>query len=153
MQQTMVLEEVLDRPSRADRQTSNTGEHTPASAGTSELVARASRGDQVAWDQLVERYGGMVWAVARACGLGPADAGAVSQVTWLLLTQHLAALKEPERLGVWLFRTATREAYRMGRLRDCEVANAGELKRGRSSARIGGLSSTTSQVAPVAWLR
>jgi DNA-directed RNA polymerase specialized sigma24 family protein len=127
MQQTMVLEEVLDRPSRADRQTDNTGEHAPASAGTSELVARASSGDQVAWGQLVERYGGMVWTVARACGLGPADAGDVSQVTWLLLTQHLAALKEPERLGVWLLRTASREAYRMGRLRGCELADADEL--------------------------
>jgi DNA-directed RNA polymerase specialized sigma24 family protein len=126
MQQTMVLEDVLDRPSRADRQTNNTGDDTAAWAGTSELVARASSGDQGAWDQLVERYGGMVWAVARARGLGPHDGGDVSQVTWLLLTQHLAALKEPERLGVWLLRTALREAYRMRRLRGCEVADAGE---------------------------
>ena len=122
MQQTRVLEDVLDRPSRADRQTNDTGDHTTASAGTSELVARASAGDQVAWDQLVERYGGMVWAVARTHGLGRSDASEVSQVTWLLLTQHLAALKEPERLGVWLLRTALREAYRMGRLRGCKVA-------------------------------
>jgi hypothetical protein len=70
MQQTMVLGEVLDRPSPTARQT-NTGGHLAASAGSSELVARASAGDQVAWDQLVERYGGMVWAVARARGLGP----------------------------------------------------------------------------------
>jgi DNA-directed RNA polymerase specialized sigma24 family protein len=115
--QTMVLEEDLDRPSRADRQVDDTSEHTAASAGTSELVARASTGDQVAWDQLVERYGGMVWAVARARGLGPHDAGTVSQVTWLLLTQHLGTLQQPERLGVWLLRTASREGYRMRRLR------------------------------------
>jgi DNA-directed RNA polymerase specialized sigma24 family protein len=86
-------------------------------------VARASAGDQVAWDQLVERYGEMVWAVARANGLGHADASEVSQVTWLLLTQHLGALPQPQRLGSWLLRTATREAYRMGRLRGCEVAS------------------------------
>jgi Sigma-70 region 2 len=121
MQQTMVLEDVLDRPSRTDRQTNTTGEHPAASAGISELVARASAGDQVAWDLIVERYGGMVWAVARARGLGPHDAGTVSQVTWLLLTQHLASIQQPERLGVWLLRTATREAYRMCRLRGCEV--------------------------------
>lgn len=125
MQQTMVVEDVLDRPSRADRQVDDTGDHTAALAETSELVARASSGDQVAWDQLVTRYGGLVWAVARARGLGPVDAGVVSQVTWLLLTQHLAALKEPERLGLWLLRTAMREAYRMRRLRGCEVADAG----------------------------
>jgi DNA-directed RNA polymerase specialized sigma24 family protein len=87
---------------------------------TAELVARARRGDQVAWDGLVDRYGGMVWAVARAHGLGAHDAGDVSEVTWLLLTQHLGALRQPERLEVWLLRTATREAYRMRRLRGYE---------------------------------
>jgi DNA-directed RNA polymerase specialized sigma24 family protein len=68
----------------------------------------------------------MVWAAARARGLGRNDASQVSQVTWLLLTQHLGSLQQPERLGVWLLRTALREAYRMRRLRGCEVADAGE---------------------------
>ena len=117
MQQTMVVEEVLDRPSRPDHQTTDTGAHTAASAATAVLVARASSGDQVAWDQLVARYGGLVWAAARAHGLGPQDAGEVSQVTWLLLTQHLAALRQPQRLGSWLLQTASREADRMRRLR------------------------------------
>jgi len=106
--QTMVLDERLDG-------------RTPAEVETPELVARASNGDQVAWDQLVDRYGGMVWAVARAHGLGARDASDVSQVTWLLLAQHLGAIRQPERLGVWLLRTATREAYRMRRLRGYEV--------------------------------
>jgi DNA-directed RNA polymerase specialized sigma24 family protein len=92
-----------------------------ASVGTGELVARANTGDQGAWEQLVERYGGLVWAVARAHGLRHANAYQVSQVTWLLLTQHLGALQQPERLASWLLRTATREAYRMRRLRGCEI--------------------------------
>jgi DNA-directed RNA polymerase specialized sigma24 family protein len=121
MQPTMVPEEGLDRRPPANHQAQDTGGHAPALVGTSELVARASAGEQGAWDQLVERYGGLVWAVARAHGLGPADAGEVSQVTWLLLTQHLGALQQPERLGSWLLRTATREAYRMGRLRGWEA--------------------------------
>jgi DNA-directed RNA polymerase specialized sigma24 family protein len=121
MQQTMVLEDVLDRPSRANHQAQDTGGQAAASAGTSQLVARASAGCQDAWDQLVERYGGLVWAVARAYGLRHADASEVSQVTWLLLTQHLGSLPQPERLGVWLLRTATRETYRMRRLRGWEV--------------------------------
>jgi DNA-directed RNA polymerase specialized sigma24 family protein len=91
-----------------------------------ELVARACLGDQPAWDQLVERYGRMVWAVARAHGLGRADATDVSRVTWLLLTQHLGALAQPERLGDWLHTTATREASRMCRLRGREASAAGE---------------------------
>ena len=36
---------------------------------TAELVARARNGDRVAWDGLVDRYGGTVWAVAPAHGL------------------------------------------------------------------------------------
>jgi DNA-directed RNA polymerase specialized sigma24 family protein len=120
------LRKFVTPASQTDRPTSNPGDHTAASAGISELVARASTGDQGAWDQLVERYGGMVWAAARARGLGRNDASQVSQVTWLLLTQHLGSLQQPERLGVWLLRTALREAYRMRRLRGCEVADAGE---------------------------
>lgn len=116
--QTMVVDERLGRGSRADHQADDPGQPAPAAtAATAELVARASVGEQAAWDQLVDRYGAMVWAVARAHGLGPADAGDVSQVTWLLLTQHLGAVREPERLGDWLLRTATREADRMRRLR------------------------------------
>jgi DNA-directed RNA polymerase specialized sigma24 family protein len=95
-------------------------ERAAAPAETAELVARARNGDRVAWDGLVDRYGGMVWAVARAHGLAARDAGDVSQVTWLLLTQHLASLRQPERLEAWLLRTATREAYRMRRLRGYE---------------------------------
>jgi DNA-directed RNA polymerase specialized sigma24 family protein len=121
MQQTMVLEDGLDRRLPANHQAPDTGGHVAASTGTSELVARASAGEQGAWDQLVERYGGLVWAVARAHGLGHADASDVSQVTWLLLTQHLDALQQPERLGSWLLGTARREADRMRRLRGCEV--------------------------------
>jgi DNA-directed RNA polymerase specialized sigma24 family protein len=67
----------------------------------------------------------MVWAIARAHGLSPEDAADVSQVTWLLLVQHLDSLQRPERLGVWLLRTATREAFRMCKLRGREGSVAG----------------------------
>jgi DNA-directed RNA polymerase specialized sigma24 family protein len=121
MQQTMVLEEGRDRRPPANHQAQDTGGHAAASAGTSELVSRASAGEQGAWDQLVDRYGGLVWAVARAHGLGRDDASQVSQVTWLRLTQHLDTLRQPERLGGWLLGTARREASRMRRLRGCEA--------------------------------
>jgi DNA-directed RNA polymerase specialized sigma24 family protein len=122
--QTMVLDERFEGGSRADHQAHDPGQPAAAVA-TAELVARANLGEQAAWDQLVDRYGAMVWAVARARGLGPADAGDVSQVTWLLLTQHLGTLQQPERVGDWLLRTATREADRMRRLRGGGVSDAG----------------------------
>jgi DNA-directed RNA polymerase specialized sigma24 family protein len=118
---------------RASAGASAPGDH--AAAAASELVARANLGDRVAWDQLVDQYGGMVWAVARAQGLRPDDAADVSQVTWLLLTQHLGSIQEPGRLGVWLLQTATREAYRMRRLRGHEAPIVGEHALERSSTR------------------
>ena len=132
--QTMVLDEGLDHRTRADHHAHHTGGHM-ALAATSELVARASTGDQVAWDQLVDRYGAMVWTVARAHDLSPQDAADVSQVTWLLFTQHLGSLSQPDRLGVWLFTTATREALRMRRLRGAEGPLAAKQHDGSDSWR------------------
>jgi DNA-directed RNA polymerase specialized sigma24 family protein len=131
--QTMVLDERLDHRTRPDHRVQHPGDPSTESAQTPELVARASTGDQLAWDQLIDRYGGMVWAVARAHGLNARDAGDASQVTWLLLTQHLDLL-QPERLGVWLLRTAAREAYRMRRLRGCEVPVPASTTRSDPSA-------------------
>jgi DNA-directed RNA polymerase specialized sigma24 family protein len=119
MQQPMVLDGGPDRHTGADNQSHNRCD-TAASAKTDELVARARIGEQAAWDQLVERYGAMVWAVARSHDLALEDAATVSQVTWLRLTQHLGSLPQPDRLGVWLFTTATHEASRMRRLRSAE---------------------------------
>ena len=39
-----------------------------------DLVAAVRNGDSAAWDRLVERFGGRVWAVARAHRLSQADA-------------------------------------------------------------------------------
>jgi DNA-directed RNA polymerase specialized sigma24 family protein len=120
MQQTAVLERGLDHPTPADDQLQDAGDHAVPVA-TAELVARARIGEQAAWDQLVERYGAMVWTVARGHDLGLEDAAEVSQVTWLRLTQHLGSLPQPDRLGAWLLRIATCEADRMCRLRGQRV--------------------------------
>jgi hypothetical protein len=93
MQQPAVLDGGLDPRTRADHQVENTSHHAAASVGASELVTRASLGEQVAWDQLVERYGAMIWTVARGHGLGLEDAAEVSQV-------HLAAVDPASRLAL-----------------------------------------------------
>ncbi len=74
------------------------------------VVARAARGDQAAWDQLVDRYAGLVWAVARGHRLAAPDAADVVQTTWLKLLEHLGGIREPDRLGAWLATTARRES-------------------------------------------
>jgi RNA polymerase sigma factor (sigma-70 family) len=88
-----------------------------------ELVTAASAGDQRAWNGLVEQFGGMVWAVARAHRLNEADASDVSQATWLRLLEHLGKLREPASVGAWLATTARRECLRVLRENQRRVLN------------------------------
>jgi len=77
------------------------------------LVNGAGAGDQNAWNRLVEEFGGMVWAIARAHRLGDADAADVSQATWLALFQHIERLNNPAGVGAWIATTARRECLRV----------------------------------------
>jgi len=73
----------------------------------------ASTGDQVAWNAIVDRFSGLVWATARAHRLSRGDAADVAQTTWLRLVEHLDRIREPERLGAWLATTARHESLRL----------------------------------------
>jgi len=79
-------------------------------------VNGALAGDSAAWDDLVDRFSGLIWAVARGQGLSPTDAAEVSQTTWLRLAEHISEISEPVRVGAWLATTARREANRIARL-------------------------------------
>lgn len=88
---------------------------------TSELLEQAAAGNSSAWDEIVSRYSGLVWAVARGFALSMADAADVSQTTWLRLVEHLGKLREPEHLGGWLATTARHECLRTLRKSGREV--------------------------------
>ena len=79
-----------------------------------DLVAAAIAGDASAWNEIVERFAGLVWAIARRHRLSAADAADVSQTTWLRLVEHLERIEKPERIGAWLTTTphATRRSAR-----------------------------------------
>jgi RNA polymerase sigma factor (sigma-70 family) len=83
---------------------------------TSDLVKDAAEGDQRAWNQLVDRYSRLVWAVARSHRLAHADAADVWQTTWLRLVEHLGRLRNPDHLAGWLSTTARHECLRVLRL-------------------------------------
>jgi RNA polymerase sigma factor (sigma-70 family) len=87
----------------------------------SEWLREAGEGDPAAWDALIERFGALVWSVARAHRLSPVDAADVSQTTWLRLVEHLGAIQQPERLGAWLATTARRECLAVIRRRSRQV--------------------------------
>lgn len=81
----------------------------------------AAAGDAAAWDALVRRYSGLLWAVARGYRLGDADSCDVIQTVWLLLLQHAGDLRRPEEVGAWLSTTARRECLRSLRIRSREL--------------------------------
>lgn len=78
-----------------------------------ELVGAAARGDQDAFDRLVEQFAGLVWSVARAHRLSDHDAEDVFQTTWLRLVEHLGRLRDPQAVAGWLATTARHESFRV----------------------------------------
>jgi RNA polymerase sigma factor (sigma-70 family) len=72
-------------------------------------VRAAAAGDAAAWNQLVNQYDGLVWAVARSFRLSSSDAADVVQTTWLRLVEHLDRIEQAERVSAWLVTTARRE--------------------------------------------
>lgn len=94
---------------------------TMADPTVTDLVERASQGDQRAWNALVDRFGNLVWSVVRGFRLDPASAADVSQTTWLRLVENLDRIRDPERLAGWLATTARNEALRLVRHRQREL--------------------------------
>lgn len=78
--------------------------HVDASDET--LAARAARGDDRAFDVLMERYQARVYRLA--CRLtNDTDAGDVVQDAFLQVYQHLNSFRGDARFSTWLYRVAT----------------------------------------------
>ena len=77
------------------------------------LVTRAAGDDQQAWDELIERYAPLVWAICARYRLSSHDIEDVGQSVWLLLVAQLGKLREPAALPGWLATTTKRECLRV----------------------------------------
>src|SRR6478752_6137647 len=104
-------------------------EHRSESAAVADLVETARHGDESAWNEIVDRFAGLVWATVRGYALDPADALDAGQTTWLRLVEHLDRIREPEHLGAWLTTTARRESLRLIQLRrrECPTEELEEI--------------------------
>jgi RNA polymerase sigma factor (sigma-70 family) len=85
------------------------------------LVELARHGDARAWNDLVERYAPLVWAICRRYGLGGADAEDVAACVWLRLVERLDTIREPAALPGWLATTVRRECLALLRSRRRQV--------------------------------
>lgn len=72
-------------------------------------VRAAAAGDARAWEQLVDRYAGLVWSICRAHRMSGDDAADAAQLTWLRLLENLEQIRDPRRLAGWLATTCRRE--------------------------------------------
>ncbi len=90
-----------------------------------ELLRRVIEGDQRAWDELVGRFGGLVWSVARGYRLGSLTDDVV-QTVWLRLAENCNRIRDPERLAAWLATTTRNEALRVA-TRQSRTISVGEV--------------------------
>ncbi len=77
------------------------------------LVKRVCDGDQEAWNEIIERYSPLVWAICARYQLGRPDADDVGQGVWLMLVENIANLREPAALPGWLATTTRNECLRV----------------------------------------
>lgn len=95
------------------------------------LIQACLTGDETAWEELVDRYGRLVYSVPRRDGLSETDADDVFQNVFATLFRRLGDLRDQTRLSSWLITTAHRESWRVGKLArrnvelDDGVADAG----------------------------
>jgi len=80
------------------------------------LLERAKKGDEKAWNKLVEHFESLVYSIPARMGLQTEDCNDVFQMTFLALYQNMRNIHEPEALSKWLAVTASREALRLKRL-------------------------------------
>jgi RNA polymerase sigma factor (sigma-70 family) len=80
------------------------------------LVARAAKGDQNAWEELVERFAPLVWSICRRYSLERMDVDDVAQTVWLKLVEGLPTIREPNALAGWIATTTQRECLRLLRV-------------------------------------
>ena len=87
---------------------------TVASAGewpNSRLVTECLRGNEQAWNLLVDRYKNLIYSIPIRYGLPPQDAADIFQSVCLDLFNELSQVREAEALQGWLIRVTAHKCY------------------------------------------
>lgn len=78
-----------------------------------ELLAACRRGDEAAWQSLVERFERLISAIPRRAGLSEDFVAEVFQEVFLTLFEKMNDIEQPERLRAWLVTTAKFKTWRI----------------------------------------
>jgi RNA polymerase sigma factor (sigma-70 family) len=107
---------------------------SPPATTDAVLIERCLRGEPSAWEDVIERYGRLVFSIARSYGLNEADASDVTQVTFQILLQSLGRLRPDSRLGYWLGSVARRHTWRVLRRARREMPEDADTLTARAEA-------------------
>ena len=97
------------RPAAAPRAAPSLAASEPVSA----LASLAADGDREAWDQIIDRYAPLVYAICRRYQLANDDAQDVAQRVWLVLVERIGMIRRESALPGWLATTTSRECLRV----------------------------------------
>lgn len=75
------------------------------------LIRACLGGDDAAWEELVDRYSGLVYSVIRRYRLTEPEGLDVFQDVWVSLWEQLGSLRDHARLGPWLVTVTGRLAW------------------------------------------
>jgi len=78
-----------------------------------QLICACLSGDAAAWDALLTRYARFIYAIAMRGGLTEDDAADVLQLVSMSLLDHLADLRDADRLAPWIATVTRRHALRV----------------------------------------
>ncbi len=71
-----------------------------------EIIKNCRRGDENAWNALVDRYQRLIFAIPRRSGLSESQSADILQEVFLTLFEKLDEIEQPERIRSWLVTTA-----------------------------------------------
>jgi RNA polymerase sigma factor (sigma-70 family) len=79
------------------------------------LVQGCLQGDQLAWEQLVDKYKRLIYSIPLKYGASPDDAADVFQAVCIEVLNSLPQLKSAQSLRSWLITVTIRQSYRWKR--------------------------------------
>lgn len=108
-----------------------------------ELVEGCRCGQPGAWEQLVRRHAGLIYAVSRRYGLSEDESADVFQAVCVELWEQLEAVRDASVLKRWLVVVAGRKSWQARRVRDRWVTG---LESDGAEGRLGGSEISTEEL-------
>lgn len=80
-----------------------------------DLVKACLKGNQEAWEELVDRFTNLVFYIALGYGLTRPDAEEIHQIVFIIVFRELRKLREHQALAGWIGTITSRESIRLSK--------------------------------------